>query len=774
MSLSKTQKTSPMLGESEKIYRTLIENANLGVAVIQDGKKVYSNSWLATLAGYTVEEFQHIELVEAIHPDDREFTFDRIRQRLEQNTMDPDLAELRILTKSGEAKWIETNSTFILWDDRPAIQAFIIDITDRKSAENALQEAHDELEKRIDERTSELRQKEKILAEAQHIARLGNWWWDIIQDKTHWSEEMFTLFEVDPEELRPSKQAFLDFVHPDDLPLVIEKITTILTRGESFSLDHRILLPDGSIKSVNSKARLEYGQEDKPVRLFGVVQDITRRKKTEEDLRIKESAIASSISGIGMTDSQGTLVYVNDSLVKMWGFESADEILGRHLFDFWEGDEVKKTAEILRTEGSRIGEDVGKRKDGSLFPIQYSATLQRDEAGNPLYMFGSFIDISYKKDADEKLKESERSLAEAQRIARLGSWDWDIPAGRTLWSDEVFHIFGMKPKKTSVSSREFTARVHPDDRTAVEETTRRALEKPEKGFDHQYRIVRPDGSIRFVHEYGQVRVDKNGKAVFVRGTTQDITEIKALEAETQKLRTELAHLDRVVTLSALTGAMAHEVNQPLTAILNNAQAALRYLNPDQMDLDEVREALKDIISDDKRARDVVTRLRALLKKKEGLKEPFDLNSTIRETVRLLHSEILLRKASIKEDLSEELPEIRGDRIQIQQVVINLLMNALDAVHDHQPESRHIEISTHQGEGAGIKVTVNDSGPGISPEVLESMFEPFFTTKAQGTGLGLTVCRSIAASYGGRLQAENRADGGASVSLWIPSGESVSP
>ncbi len=134
MSLSKTQKTSPMLGESEKIYRTLIENANLGVAVIQDGKKVYSNSWLATLAGYTVEEFQHIELVEAIHPDDREFTFDRIRQRLEQNTMDPDLAELRILTKSGEAKWIETNSTFILWDDRPAIQAFIIDITDRKSA----------------------------------------------------------------------------------------------------------------------------------------------------------------------------------------------------------------------------------------------------------------------------------------------------------------------------------------------------------------------------------------------------------------------------------------------------------------------------------------------------------------------------------------------------------------------------------------------------------------------------------------------------------------
>ncbi|MGB2908836.1 MAG: ATP-binding protein, partial [Candidatus Aminicenantaceae bacterium] len=187
-------------------------------------------------------------------------------------------------------------------------------------------------------------------------------------------------------------------------------------------------------------------------------------------------------------------------------------------------------------------------------------------------------------------------------------------------------------------------------------------------------------------------------------------------------------------------------------------------------IDEVREALKDIISDDKRARDVVTRLRALVKKKESLSEPFDLNATIRETIRLLHSETLLRKASIKMDLAPELPVMRGDRIQIQQVVINLIMNSLDAVQDLPQDSRLIEVTSRTADEPGIRLTVNDSGPGIAPEVLDSIFEPFYTTKAQGTGLGLTVCRSIAATYGGRLQAENRSEGGASVSLWLPAAE----
>lgn len=630
--------------ENEEIYRTLIENANLGIAVVQDGKKVYANSRLAGMTGYTDEEFEAIDLVNAIHPGDRELTFERIRQRLEQKAIDPDLAEIRIITKSGEAKWIETNSTFILWKGKPAIQAFVIDITERKRAEEAL------------------RQSEATTRSLLNIP---------------------TDFAVliDPE------GTILDL--NDTLSDVLE-----ISRAEAIGTSLWDILPPGVREQRKS-----------------VLKKVIKTKvPTRHEDQIRETWFDTVLSPI--LDELGEVERI--------------AILSRNI------SERKKLESDLKLAHNELEERV--------------------------------------KERTSELRQNEKILAEAQHIAHLGSWEWDITSGTTLWSDEVFRIFGMRPRKGSVSTEEFIARVHPDDRAAVGEATKQALEDPAKGFDHQYRIVRPDETLRFVHEYGQVTLDEAGTPIFVRGTTQDITEIKALEAETHKLRTDLAHLDRVVTLSALTGAIAHEVNQPLTAILNNAQAALRYLNPDQLDIDEVREALKDIISDDKRARDVVTRLRALVKKKESLSEPFDLNATIRETIRLLHSETLLRKASIKMDLAPELPVMRGDRIQIQQVVINLIMNSLDAVQDLPQDSRLIEVTSRTADEPGIRLTVNDSGPGIAPEVLDSIFEPFYTTKAQGTGLGLTVCRSIAATYGGRLQAENRSEGGASVSLWLPAAE----
>jgi len=642
--LSTKTKTGESHGESEKISRTLIENANLGIAVIQDGKKVYANSRLAGMAGYTDEEFEDVDLVDAIHSEDKEITFDRIRQRLEQKAMDPDLAEIRLITKSGETKWIEANSSFILWKGRPAVQAFIIDITERKRAEEAL------------------RQSEATTRSLLNI--------------------------------------------PTDFAVLIDPVGTILDLNETLS----------KLLEIPRK-------EAMGISLWEVLPpDVREHRKS-----VLKKVIKAKVS-----------IRHEDQIGKTWFDTVLCPILD-------EQGEVERIAILSR--------NISARKK-----LETALKLAHDE-----------LEERVNKRTSE-LRQNEKILAEAQRIAHLGSWEWDIALGTTLWSDEVFRIFGMKPRKKAVPTEEFIGRVHPDDRAAVGEATKQVLEKPEKGFDHQYRIMRPDGSIRFVHEYGQCTVDGEGRPIFVLGTTQDITEIKALEAETHKLRTDLAHLDRVVTLSALTGAIAHEINQPLTAILNNAQAALRYLNPDQLDIDEVREALKDIISDDKRARDVLTRLRALVKKKKSVQEPFDLNATIQETVHLLNSEALLRKASIKVDLAPELPIMRGDRIQIQQVVINLLMNALDAVKDLPQDSRLIEVSSRPDDGPGIWLSVNDSGPGISPEVLGSIFEPFYTTKAQGTGLGLTVCRSIAALYGGRLHAENRSEGGASVSLWLPVGE----
>jgi PAS domain S-box-containing protein len=262
------------------------------------------------------------------------------------------------------------------------------------------------------------RESERELLEAQHIAALGTWKWEVARDEVSWSPELFRILGYEPDSHRPSRRAFLDRVHPEDRPLLEDRIAALLRNRKPFSLDHRILLPDDSIRHVHSVARVECNAQGSPVRLFGILQDVTERKRSEEELRLKDSAVESSISGIGITDLEGRLVYVNDSLVRMWGYEDRREILGRFLPDFWEGDGVTRTVEALRKSGCHTGEDVGRRKDGSLFPVEFSACMLKDAQGNPRHMYGSFVDITERKRATEELRDLGRRLIDAQEEER--------------------------------------------------------------------------------------------------------------------------------------------------------------------------------------------------------------------------------------------------------------------------------------------------------------------------------------------------------------------
>ncbi len=471
-------------------------------------------------------------------------------------------------------------------------------------------------------------------------------------------------------------------------------------------------------------------------------------------------------------DPEGTLLYVSPSCARISGYDPEEfcdsPSLLRDLIlpedrPAWE-QHRKSTLET--SKGGEVQIRI-RTRDGEIKWLEHVCQAVQGPDGTFLGFRASNRDVTDRKLVEEKVARREQSLAEAQRIAHLGSWEWDMVFDELFWSDEVYRIFGLRPQEFEATYEAFLSSVHPQDRKAVTGAVERVIADPVQSYNIEHRIVRPDGRERIVHERGEVKVDEKGKPVSMIGTVHDVTEMKTMEAESRRLRAQLAHLDRVGTVGALTAAIAHETNQPLAAILSNAQAALRLLSAEPPDLEEVRDALEDIIADDKRAGKVIHGLRAMVKREERQSEPYELNGVIREVLNLVHSEIVIRKVSVTTSLEPRIPTVYGDPIQIQQVILNLLMNALDAVKTQPTDARYIFVSTGTEADGGVTVNVADSGRGVAPEQIDDVFQSFFTTKAHGMGLGLTICRSIVEAHGGRMWAENRPHGGVRFSFRLP-------
>ncbi len=367
--------------------------------------------------------------------------------------------------------------------------------------------------------------------------------------------------------------------------------------------------------------------------------------------------------------------------------------------------------------------------------------------------------------SETALRESEQRLSLAADAAKLGLWVWDIARDEVWMSEEGRRLFGWG-KREPVNFERFIATLHPDDR----DSTRRAVRNTIEGrgdYEAQYRVSLPDKTIRWISAHGRVEFNASHKALRLRGVSVDITARKQAEAEAQRHQTELAHISRVSIMGELSASMAHELNQPLTAILTNSQAGQRFLAADQPDLAEFREILKDIAYDTTRARDVIRHLRALVKKSEPDFVHLDLNDTIREVVGFLHGDIVARNVRVALQLAPELPPIRGDRIQLQQTIINLLLNAFDAMATESVRERCVIVGTELEAPTVVGVTVRDHGPGIPADKLEKIFEPFYTTKREGMGMGLSVTRSIIEAQGGRIWAENHEHSGAVLRFTLP-------
>jgi len=360
-----------------------------------------------------------------------------------------------------------------------------------------------------------------------------------------------------------------------------------------------------------------------------------------------------------------------------------------------------------------------------------------------------------------ELQRSEAYLAEAQRLSHTGSFGWDVSSGKLYWSAETFRIFEYD-RANQPTVRLVLQRTHPDDRDRVQQTIDRAAQE-RKDLEFEHRLLMPDGSVRYVNAIGHPVPGPSGDLVEFVGTVMDVTERRRAEEERQAL----AHANRVTTVGQLTASIAHEVNQPIAAVVTNAHAALRWLNMQPSDPEEVRQALDRIVKAGRRAGDVISRMRALVRKAPPRNDPLDINEVIREVIALTRSELDRTGTELQTRLADGLPLVPGDRIQLQQVMVNLILNAVEAMSGSDEGSRELLISTEEDGANGVRIAVRDWGPGLKPESLDRLFDAFYTTKPDGMGMGLSICRSIIEAHGGRVWATANVPQGAVFQFTLP-------
>jgi signal transduction histidine kinase/DNA-binding response OmpR family regulator len=386
--------------------------------------------------------------------------------------------------------------------------------------------------------------------------------------------------------------------------------------------------------------------------------------------------------------------------------------------------------------------------------------------------------------AQEALRRSEAYLAEAQRLSHTGSFGWEVSSGKICWSEETFRIFEWDPSIEPTLDL-ILQRTHSEDRALIREVIDRvSLER--KDFDVEHRLLMPDGSVKYLRFVGRLSINESG-SLECMGAVADITERELAELKIRQMHAELAHMTRVLTVGEMTASIAHEISQPLAAIVTNGTAGLRWLSRDSPDLEQTSQAIRRMIRDGKRASEVVSRMRALFKKAPAVQERLEINEVIREVITLTQNELQRNVVLLRTQLASDLPPVIGDRIQLQQVILNLILNAIQAIGAVTDGPRELELISEKASPsergsktennrendlaaancAEVLITVRDSGPGFDPQNIDRLFSAFYTTKPQGLGMGLSISRSIIEAHAGRLWANVNTPRGAVFQFALP-------
>ena len=406
-----------------------------------------------------------------------------------------------------------------------------------------------------------------------------------------------------------------------------------------------------------------------------------------------------------------------------------------------------------------------RRNDGQYRWLSDQGVPRHDAQGGFAGYIGSCVDVTELMKKEEALYEFEERVVLAAEAAHLGVWEMD-PATHELWMSDSARTLFQFDSETPLDHAAFQGRVHPEDRALRDAAVKRAIETGGE-YEIEYRVLLPDESLRWIGARARWVADDNRKGARLIGVSIDITPRKLAEAEALRQRDELSHLSRVALMGEMSASIAHELNQPLAGIVSNAAAGQRFMDRGNVDQGEIRELLGDIIADGRRASDIVRGIRGMVKKEQVARRSVDLNEVVTDAVRMVSHDAMLRSAELETSLDASLRAIEADPVQLQQVLLNLVINAFDAMREIPVSRRKVVIATQSNADGTVSASVRDYGVGISPEMQESLFNPFFTTKNEGLGMGLAIARSILESHGGTISGENADGGGARFEFVLP-------
>src|SRR5580704_1171542 len=529
-------------------------------------------------------------------------------------------------------------------------------------------------------------------------------------------------------------------------------------------LDQQVAQQTAELAAANAELKKQLAER----RLVEEKLEQEERELKRSEVR-KAAIVDSALDCIVTIDHEGCITEFNPAAERTFGYRRND-VLGRPLANVIVPLSLREKhrqgfARYLATGDARV---LGKRiemtavrADGSEFPVELAIT--RIPLEGPPSFTGYLRDVTERKRAEQELRRSEAFLAEAQHLSRIGSFSWRVATDEITWSEQLYRIFEID-RNVQVTFELMGARIHREDLSVLREHIEQSR-RERSNVQLEFRLQMPDGAVKYVHVAAHVRGDR-GQLEYI-GAVQDVTERRASEEALSKARSELSQVARVTSLGVLTASIAHEVNQPLSGIVTNASTCLRMLAADPPNVDGARETARRTIRDGNRASEVISRLRSLYGKKDATIESVDLNDATREVLALSLSELQRNRILVQQELADGLPLVAGNRVQLQQVILNLLRNASDAMSAFDDRPRQLLIRTDGDEDDHVRLIVKDAGVGFAPQAADRLFESFYTTKNDGMGIGLSVSRSIIESHHGRLWATPNSGPGATFSFSIP-------